>query len=175
MIQVLEEPPMSELIVIGYDNPVQARSAYDEVMALQSDFIADLRGLAIVTVDAEGKSHVETPQKIVGLGAASGALWGMLIGLLFFVPFFGAALGGALGALFGKLAKSGINDTFRQQVQELLQPGKAAVVIMAEKITEDKFADRMARFGGTLLKTSLSEADEQELAHDLGGPAGSGR
>ena len=135
---------MSELIVIGYDNPVQARSAYGEVLALQSDFIANLRGVAIVTVDAEGKSHVETPQKIVGLGAASGALWGMLIGLLFFVPFLGAALGGAMGALFGKLAKSGVNDTFRQQVQELLQPGKAAVVIMAEKITEDKFADRMA-------------------------------
>ena len=165
---------MSELIVIGYDSPVQARSAYSEVLALQSDFIADLRGVAIVTVDSEGKNHVETPQKIVGLGAASGALWGMLIGLLFFVPFLGAALGGAMGALFGKLAKSGINDTFRQQVQELLQPGKAAVVIMAEKITEDKFADRMAPYGGTLLKTSLSEADERELAHDLGAPAAEG-
>ena len=124
---------MSELIVIGYDNPVHARSAYDEVLALQTDFIADLRGVAIVTVDAEGKNHVETPQKIVGIGAASGALWGMLIGLLFFVPFLGAALGGAMGALFGKLAKSGINDTFRQQVQELLQPGKAAVVIMRRR------------------------------------------
>ncbi len=165
---------MSELIVIGYDNPVQARSAYDEVITLQSDFIANVRGLAIVTVDDQGKSHVETPQKIVGIGAASGALWGMLIGLLFFVPFLGAALGGALGALFGKLAKSGINDTFRQQVQELLQPGKAAVVIMAEKITEDKFADRMAPYGGTLLKTSLSEADERELAHDLGAPSAEG-
>jgi uncharacterized membrane protein len=66
------------------------------------------------------------------------------------------------------MAKSGVNDNFRQQVQQMLQPGKAAVVIMAEKITEDKFADRMARYGGTLLKTSLSEADEKELAHDLG-------
>ena len=165
---------MSGLIVIGYDNPVHARSAYDEVLALQADFIADLRGVAIVTVDAEGKNHVETPQKIVGIGAASGALWGMLIGLLFFVPFLGAALGGAMGALFGKLAKSGINDTFRQQVQELLEPGKAAVVIMAEKITEDKFADRMAPHGGTLLKTSLSEADERELAHDLSATTANG-
>ena len=162
---------MSELIVIGYDNPVQARSAYDEVMALQSDFIAELRGVAIVTVDAEGKSHVESPGKIVGVGAASGALWGMLIGLLFFVPFLGAALGGAMGALFGKLAKSGINDEFRRQVRELNQPGKATIVIMAEKITEDKFAERMAPYGGTLLKTSLSEADERELAHDLNSTA----
>ena len=46
---------MSELIVIGFDNPVTARAAYDEVLALQSDFIVDLRGVAVVTVDAEGQ------------------------------------------------------------------------------------------------------------------------
>lgn len=158
---------MSELIVIGYDDHDKATAAYNEVMNLQKDFVVSLQGLAIVTVDAEGKSHVETPQKIVGVSAASGALWGMLIGLLFFVPFVGLALGGAMGALFGKMGKSGINDQFRSQVQELLKPGNAAVVIMASKITEDKFADAMKAYGGTLLKTSLSEEDEKELAGEL--------
>jgi uncharacterized membrane protein len=159
---------MSELIVIGYDDHAQATSAYNEVLAMQGDFVVELSGLAIVTVDAEGKNHVETPQKIVGMSAASGALWGMLLGLLFFVPFFGLAIGGLMGALFGKLGKSGINDEFRSQVNDLLEPGHAAVVVMASKITEDKFADRMKPFGGTLLKTSLSEEDEKELAHELG-------
>ena len=73
---------MSELIVIGYDNKEKATAAYNEVLALQKDFVVELRGLAIVDVDAEGKSHVETPQKLVGVSAASGALWGMLLGLL---------------------------------------------------------------------------------------------
>ena len=159
---------MSELIVIGYDNHDQATEAYNEVLSMQGDFVVELQGLAIVNVDAEGKSHVETPQKIVGMSAASGALWGMLIGLLFFVPFFGLALGGLMGALFGKLGKSGINDEFRSQVNSLLEPGNAAVVIMASKITDDKFADRMSKYGGKLLKTSLSEDDEKELAHELG-------
>ena len=109
---------MAALIVIGFDNQVNARAAYDETVALQTEFIIDLRGVAIVTVDAEGETHVETPQKMVGRAATSGALWGMLVGLLFFVPFLGAALGGAAGALIGKLAKSGINDTFRNQVQD---------------------------------------------------------
>ena len=102
------------------------------------------------------------------MSAASGALWGMLIGLLFFVPFFGAALAGAMGALMGKAGKSGVDDEFRRQVQGLLTPGKAAVVIMAAKITEDRFATAMHPFGGELLKTSLSEEDEKELAHELG-------
>ena len=158
---------MSELIVIGYDDHATATAAYNEVMGLQKDFVVSLQGLAIVTVDAEGKSHVETPQKIVGVSAASGALWGMLIGLLFFVPFVGLALGGAMGALFGKMGKSGINDEFRSQVQAMLEPGHAAVVIMASKITEDKFAEAMKAHGGTLLKTSLSEADEKELGEEL--------
>ena len=39
--------------------------------------------------------------------------------------------------------------------------------MMADKITADKFAERMSPFGGQLLKTSLSEQDEKELAHDL--------
>lgn len=159
---------MSALIVLGFDNPVKARAAYDEAVALQSDFIVDLRGVAIVTVDAEGKTHVETPQKIMGIGATSGALWGMLIGLLFFVPFLGAALGGATGALFGKLAESGINDTFRDQIQDLLQPDNAAVVVMVEETTEDTFAERMAPYGGQLLKILLSEQDEKELDRNLG-------
>lgn len=60
---------------------------------------ADLRLLARVTFDAEDNGHVETPQKIVWMSAASGAMGGMLISLNFFVPFFGAAVGGAPGAL----------------------------------------------------------------------------
>jgi uncharacterized membrane protein len=158
---------MSELIVIGYDDQDTATQAYNQVQALNKDFVVTLSGLALVTVDAEGKSHVETPQKIVGVSAASGALWGMLIGLLFFVPGIGLLLGGAMGAVFGKLNKSGVNDQFRRQVQEMLKPGSAAVVIMASKITEDKFGDAMGQYGGSLLKTSLSEEDEKELAAEL--------
>jgi len=158
---------MSELIVIGYDDQATATQAYDQVLALNRDFVVTLSGLALVTVDLDGKEHVETPRKIVGVSAASGALWGMLLGLLFFVPGVGLLLGGAMGALFGKLSKSGFNDQFRAQVQDMLHPGSAAVVVMASKITEDKFADAMAPFGGKLLKTSLSEQDEQELAAEL--------
>ena len=72
-----------------------------------------------------------------------------------------------MGALMGKMGKSGIDEQFRSQVQALLKPGGAAVVIMASKITDDKFANAMKQFGGTLLKTSLSEDDEKELASEL--------
>ena len=159
---------MSELIVIGYDNPQTAREAYEQVLRLQQDFIVDLRGLAIVDVDLDGKTHVDTPRRIVGSSVAFGALWGLLLSVLFFVPGM-ILLGGALGAVMGKLNQSGVNAQFRERVQHLLEPGHAAVVIMAAKFTEDKFAAAMQQFGGTVLQTSLSDANEKELAEELSG------
>jgi uncharacterized membrane protein len=159
---------MSDLIVIGYENPQTARQAYEQVQRLQQDFIVELRGLAVVEVDADGKTHVHTPARIIGPSVATGALFGLLLGLLFFVPGM-ALLGGAVGALMGTLNKSGIDAEFRNRVEHLLEPGHSAVVIMASKITEDKFASAMQRFGGTILKTSLSDSDEKELAEELSG------
>jgi len=157
---------MSDLIVIGYDDAAAARRAYEHVQQLQQDYVVELRGLAVVDVDDDGKTHVDTPQRIVGTSAVAGAMWGFLFGVLFFVPGM-ALLGGALGALLGKLNQTGIDERFRGQVRELLAPGHSAVVILAGKITEDRFAAGMAPFGGTLLKTSLSEAQERELAEEL--------
>jgi hypothetical protein len=47
-----------------------ATQAGDRVSTLNKDFVVKLTGLATVTVDTEGKSHAETPQKIVGVPAA---------------------------------------------------------------------------------------------------------
>lgn len=160
---------MSDLIIIGYDDHDTAQRAYDQVLNLQHDHIVDLTGLAVVTVDEKGKSHVDTPGRAVAGSAASGALWGMLFGILFLVPIGGMIIGGALGALLGRLGKSGIDAAFRERVQSMLGPGKAAVVIMATKVTEDKFASAMKPFGGEVLQTSLSAEDEKELAVELSG------
>jgi uncharacterized membrane protein len=159
---------MSDLIVIGYEDSRTAQQAYEQVQRLQREFIVDLRGLAIVNVDADGKTHVDTPQRFIGASAAAGATFGLLIGLLFFVPGM-VLLGGTIGALIGKFNKSGINADFRDRVAHLIEPGHSAVVIMASKITEDKFASAMQPFGGTLLKTSMTESDERELATELAG------
>lgn len=160
---------MAELFVIGYDDPDVAEQAFATVQELQRDYVVHLNGLAVVAVDDEGRTHVDTSSRIVGVSAASGALWGAIFGILFLVPGVGLLTGAALGGLVGKLSKSGVDDRFRQQVGDLLKPGTAAVVIMASKVTDDKFTAAMRRHGGTVLKTSLSDEDEQELAEQLAG------
>ncbi|MCE3550712.1 DUF1269 domain-containing protein [Pseudonocardia sp. RS11V-5] len=161
---------MSDLIVIGYENSESVHQAYEEVQRLRRDFVVDLRGLAgvDVDVDADGKTHIHTPQRIIARTAATGAIFGLVLGLLFLVPGM-ALLGGAIGALMGTFTKSGIDTEFRDRVEHLLEPGHSAVVIMASKVTEDKCATAMQPFGGTVLKTSLSDSDEKELAQELAG------
>lgn len=79
-------------------------------------------------------------------------------------------VGAAVGGLIGKLSQMGVDKQFREKVQSLLAPGSSAVVVMATKVTEDKFAAAMEQFGGTVLKTSLPEQSERELAEQLAGP-----
>ncbi|MFE5937470.1 DUF1269 domain-containing protein [Streptomyces sp. NPDC056470] len=161
---------MSELIVIGYDDPSVAKKAFHAVQGLQSSHVVELGGLAVVTVDQDGETHVDTPSKLdkMALSATAGALWGLVFGILVLTPGLGV-VGAALGGLIGKLNQMGVDKDFRSKVDSLLKPGSAAVVIMASKVTEDKFAAAMQSFGGTVLKTSLSEKDEQALVEQLAG------
>ena len=69
--------------------------------------------------------------------------------------------------LMGTFSKAGIDAEYRGRVAHLVEPGQSAVVIMAVKVAGEKFASAMQPSGGTILKTSLSETDEKELAEQL--------
>ncbi|MFE7551302.1 DUF1269 domain-containing protein [Streptomyces gardneri] len=161
---------MGELIVIGYDDTDVADRAFETVRDLQRDYVVHLNGLAVVEVDEDGRTHVDSDSRVVGTSTTTGAVWGAIFGLLFLVPGVGLLTGAAIGGLVGRLSRFGIDDRFRQQVGNLLKPGSAAVVIMASKVTDDKFTAAMQQHGGTVLKTSLSDEDEKELAEQLAGP-----
>ena len=108
---------------------------------------------------------------LVGGGATWGMFWGLLFGLLFFIPVFGMAIGAGLGALMGKVTKSGIDKQFQDQVRGMLTPGTSALFLMVEKVTPDKAIEAMSKYGGTVLKTSLSKDGEKELQDALHGGA----
>ncbi|MFI1395828.1 DUF1269 domain-containing protein [Streptomyces sp. NPDC020681] len=161
---------MSEMIVIGYDSHSVAKKAFKAVQELQKDSVVDLTGLAVVSVDQDGETHVDTPGKSekVAKAATAGALWAMVLGIVILTPAMGV-VGAAAGGLIGKLSQMGIDEKFRGKVHALLQPGSAAVVIMATNITDDTFGTAMQQFGGTVLKTSLAEQAEKEFAEQLAG------
>ena len=95
--------------------------------------------------------------------------WGFLFVLLFFIPFFGMAAGAGIGALIGHVSKAGVDQAFQNQVREMLKPGTSALFMVVEQMTTDKAMDALSKYGGTVLKTSLSEEAEKQLQDALHG------
>jgi uncharacterized membrane protein len=158
---------MADLIAIGYPDESTAEAAADEARRLARDLIIEPEAIAVIVRDNEGKYHVHTSHNPVGRGATWGMFWGLLFGLLFFIPVFGIAIGAGLGALMGKITKSGIDNTFQEQVRGMLKPGTSALFLMVDKVTPDKAVEAMSKYGGTVLKTSLSKDGEEELQQAL--------
>jgi len=90
-------------------------------------------------------------------------VWGFIFGLLFFIPLFGMVGGAGIGALMGLVEKTGIDKEFQVRVRRMLEPGTLALFLIAEEITLDKTIDALSKFGGTVLKTSLSKDAEADF------------
>ena len=162
---------MADLIAIGYPDETTAGQAEEEAQRLAADLIIQPDAIAAIVRTKDGKFKVTTNHHVVGVGASYGMLWGLLFGVLFFVPVFGMAIGAGLGALMGKLEKSGIDKEFQKQVRDLLQPGTSALFLVVEKVTPDKAVEALSKYGGTVLKSSLTREAEQELQEELHGSA----
>lgn len=160
---------MADLIAIAYDDTTTAEKAMAEVQVLQSDLIIQADAVAAIVRDADGTFHTHTNQHAVGAGATWGMFWGFLFGILFFVPVFGMVFGAAFGALMGKLEKGGIDKAFQDQVRAKLQPGTSALFIVFEKVTADKALAALSKFGGDVIKTSLSDETAAEIQKELHG------
>jgi uncharacterized membrane protein len=160
---------MADLIAIGYKDETTAEAAADEARRLAKDLTIEPDAIAVIVRDAEGKFHVHTSHHSVEDGTTWGMLWGLLFGALFFVPFLGVAVGAGLGAIMGRITKAGVDNDFQEQARDLLQPGTSALFLMADKATPDRVVDALSHYGGTVLKSSLSEEGEKELKDALRG------
>jgi uncharacterized membrane protein len=167
-----KEKPVADLIAIGYDDETTAAAAAEEVARLSRDLSIEPDAVAVIVRDEQGRYKVTTSHHPVGAGASWGMFWGLLFGVLFFIPVFGMAVGAGLGALLGEVEKTGIDQEFREQVRDLVQPGNSALFLVVEKVTPDKAVEGLSRFGGTVLKSSLSKDAEHDLQDALhGAPA----
>ena len=164
---------MATLVAIGYADEATAERARDTVNQLESELIIQADQVASINRDLDGKYHVHTSHggASAGGGAWWGGFWGFLFGLLFFIPFFGLALGAGMGALFGHFGEKGIDKAFQEQVRDHLQPGTSALFMVIEQATPDKAIAALSQYGGTVIKTSLSEEDTKKLQDALQPPA----
>ena len=154
---------MSDLIAIAYDDPFKAEEVRLTLAKLQREHLIELEDAAVVTKNAEGKVKLNQAINLTAAGATSGSFWGLLIGTLFLAPLLGAAVGAATGAISGALSDIGVDDDFMRELGETLQPDTSALFILVKKVTPDKVLDEVSKYGGKVLRTSLSKDDEEQL------------
>lgn len=154
---------MSELIVIGYDDPFKAEETRIRLLKLQREYLVDLEDAVVAVKDKAGKVRLNQAFPLTAMGATGGGFWGALIGLIFLNPLLGAVVGAGAGALSGALSDIGINDDFMKKLAEGFQPDTSALFILVRKVTTDKVLEEFSGTGGRILQSSLSHDDESRL------------
>ena len=154
---------MSNLFVVAYNDLATANQVREKLFEMSREHLVDLEDAVVVERREDGKIKLHQSISNTAVGAAGGALWGGVIGLLFLQPLLGAAVGAAAGAAGGALTDTGINDDFMRDLSNNLRPGAAALFALFKTAATDKVIPRIAEYGGHLVQTSLSQADEDAL------------
>jgi uncharacterized membrane protein len=168
---------MSDLLVLGFDGNDKARQVLAEIQELERENLVDLEDAAIVVHDKKGKIKIEQTHNLAAASASGGFWWGGFLGLILgwivLNPILGWALGAGLGSGLGwwegKSIDLGINDEFMKKLGETLEPNSSAIFVLIRKATLDRVIEDLKPFGGTLLHTSLSFKDEQQLKQAIEG------
>ena len=84
---------MSDLIVIGYDDPFKAEETRLKLAKMQKGYLIDLEDAVVAVKDRDGKIRLNQAYPLTQMGAVGGGFWGALIGMLFLNPLLGAAVG----------------------------------------------------------------------------------
>jgi uncharacterized membrane protein len=154
---------MSNLVVIGYDDPFKAEEVRLKLRKMQKDYLIDLEDAVVAVKNEKGKVKLHQAVNLTAAGAVGGGFWGSLIGLIFLNPLLGAAVGAAAGAVSGALMDVGVDDKFMKELAASMTPGSSVLFVLVRKATPDKVLAELEGLGGKVLKTSLSHDDEAKL------------
>ncbi|MEJ2865392.1 DUF1269 domain-containing protein [Actinomycetospora flava] len=157
---------MATLTVWKFDSPEGADTAVETLQSLEKQELITVHDAATVSWPQDArKPQTRQLHDMVGSGALGGMFWGLLLGLIFFVPLLGAAVGAASGALGGALSDVGIDDDFIKETREKVTPGTSALFVMTSDAVLDKVHDAFAGQHPELVRTNLSNDQEDALRH----------
>ena len=161
---------MATLIALVYSNPATAEEAVQVTHGLEQAGWLSVLDSALVTKDEHGKVKHHGEGHPVRAGTLTGAVLGGLTSVIFAVPVLGLAAGGAVGAYLGKQASHGVAgdfEAFRNQVGGDLQPGGAALLLLAETYAPERVIHDLGHLGGTLRSTDLSAERIAEIQAEI--------
>jgi uncharacterized membrane protein len=154
---------MSYKLILGvFSGDTEAAVAQLERYHQSQDQVSIREALAVVK-DADGKDEVkmmgDAKKKARRVGAVAGAVLGILGGPVT-MAILGAG-GAAAGDLIAKLAHAGVSQKMIDAVEDGLEPGSSAVVVIVEEQASALIVKDLERNGADVL-SEMVEADSIE-------------
>ena len=138
--------------MLGFASRQLAEKARSRSAELDREGALNLDGAALAYRRHDGRGELVQPMRLALAGALSGAATGALLDPVLF---------GAVGAAGAGLSALGLNRCFLQQVNETLEPGRAALfVVVSGGADPDRAIDALQPLGPRVLRTTLDPAVE---------------
>jgi uncharacterized membrane protein len=153
-----------EFVVLGFDSRELAEEARSRGTELDREGVLHLDGAALAYRRDDGRVEVVQPMRLSPAGAASGAVAGGVLGMLLLEPVLFAAVGAVAGAAGAGLSALGLNQWFLRQVEEALEPGRAALFVLVSGSADPQRAiDALRPLAPRVVRTTLDPAAEDRL------------
>jgi uncharacterized membrane protein len=148
---------MSNLVVLGFDEPHKAEEVRLKLQELQSEYLLDLADVVVAIKDKSGKVKLHHPDNTVADTAGFRGFCGSLASLVL--------LNATAGAASGALTDVGINDRFMKELTATLVPGSSALFVLTRSPTpnRERMLEELKGLSGKILMTWLSHEDEARL------------
>jgi uncharacterized membrane protein len=148
---------MSNLVVVGFDEPHKAEGVRLKLQELQREYLLDLADVAVAVKDESGKVKLRRAGNLIADTAVFQGFCGSLANLIL--------LNATAGVASGALTDVGINDAFMKELTATLIPSSSALFALTRSPTpnRDRMLEELKGLGGKILMTWLSHEDEARL------------
>jgi uncharacterized membrane protein len=148
---------MSNLVVVGFDEPHRAEEDCLKLQELQNEGLLDLADVVVAVKDESGKVKLHHVGNLITDTAAFQGFCGSLANLIL--------LNARTGVASGALTDVGINDHFMKQFVATLFACSSALFVLTRSPSpnRDRMLEELKGLGGKILMTTLSHEDEARL------------
>ena len=148
---------MSNLFVIGFDEPHKGEELSLKLQELQSKYVLDVQEMVVAVRDEKGKVKLHYKGSPLTANMVFPGFCGSLTALII--------MNATTGAAAGALAAVGVTPHFMKELAATLTPGGSALFAVTGVPSPDResILKELSGIGGKILTTSLSHSDEAKL------------
>jgi uncharacterized membrane protein len=158
---------VATLLVVSFPYPTTACAAAEDVLRLEPDLAVEPDAVAIVSRNDQGVFHVTT-NHLSGRDER-GSFWHLLLGALLFLPVSPVPPDAGVRYVSQQLARLGMDQSFQQQVRDMLAPDTSALFLFAGRGVAGDVLPSLRRFGGRPVTASLAPDVEDQVLRTLDG------